>query len=66
MRWGDGFRRESINRPPTPSAVEDRDKEPSLVEIINIKVITSSVPHLAGINRGNPRWWPPFWLGSRD
>ncbi|NP_001132502.1 Transcription and mRNA export factor ENY2 [Zea mays] len=33
--------RESINRPPTPSAVEDRDKEPSLVEIINIKFVES-------------------------
>jgi hypothetical protein len=52
MRWGDGFRRASINRPPTPSAEEDRDKEPSLGEIINIKVMTSTVPHLAEIDRG--------------
>jgi hypothetical protein len=32
-------RRASINRPPTPSADEDRDKEPSLEEVINIKVL---------------------------
>ena len=55
MRWGDGFRRASINLPPTLSAEEDRDKEPSLGEIINIKVMTSTVPHLAEIDRGNPR-----------
>ncbi|XP_008654967.1 transcription and mRNA export factor ENY2-like isoform X1 [Zea mays] len=31
--------RASINRPPTPSAEEDRDKQPSLGEIINIKLV---------------------------
>jgi len=33
--------RASINRPPTPSAEEDRDKEPSLEEAINIKLVES-------------------------
>ncbi|WVZ67656.1 hypothetical protein U9M48_016706, partial [Paspalum notatum var. saurae] len=33
--------RASINRPPTPSAEEDREKEPSLGEIINIKLVES-------------------------
>lgn len=35
---GDGFRRASVNRPPTPDADEDRESEPTLQEIINIKV----------------------------
>lgn len=33
-----GKRRNSVNRPPTPDAVEDQEKEPTLQEIINIKV----------------------------
>ncbi|RCV28773.1 hypothetical protein SEVIR_5G435800v4 [Setaria viridis] len=33
--------RASINRPPTPSAEQDRDKEPSLEEVINIKLVES-------------------------
>ncbi|KAK9276785.1 hypothetical protein L1049_006321 [Liquidambar formosana] len=33
--------RSSINRPPTPDAEEDRDQEPTLQEIINIKLIES-------------------------
>ncbi|XWS32633.1 hypothetical protein CRYUN_Cryun22dG0007100 [Craigia yunnanensis] len=31
----------SVNRPPTPDAVEDQGKEPTLQEIINIKLIES-------------------------
>ena len=31
-------RKHSVNRPPTPDAVEDQGKEPTLQEIINIKV----------------------------
>ncbi|OEL36804.1 Transcription and mRNA export factor SUS1, partial [Dichanthelium oligosanthes] len=34
-------RRASINRPPTPSAEEERDKEASLEEVINIKLVES-------------------------
>lgn len=34
-------RRHSVNRPPTPDALDDREKEPSLPEIINIKLIES-------------------------
>ncbi|KAH9743479.1 transcription and mRNA export factor ENY2 [Citrus sinensis] len=33
--------RNSVNRPPTPDAVEDQEKEPTLQEIINIKMIES-------------------------
>ncbi|XP_010250725.1 PREDICTED: transcription and mRNA export factor SUS1-like isoform X1 [Nelumbo nucifera] len=33
--------RSSINRPPTPDAEEDQGKEPTLQEIINIKLIES-------------------------
>lgn len=33
-----GFRRASVNRPPTPDADDDRDQEPTLQEIINMKV----------------------------
>ncbi|KDP46282.1 hypothetical protein JCGZ_10122 [Jatropha curcas] len=33
--------RNSVNRPPTPDAAEDPGKEPSLQEIINIKLIES-------------------------
>ncbi|CAL5370427.1 unnamed protein product [Camellia sinensis] len=33
--------RHSVNRPPTPDARDDREKEPSLQEIINIKLIES-------------------------
>ncbi|XP_072965237.1 transcription and mRNA export factor ENY2 isoform X2 [Typha angustifolia] len=33
--------RASINRPPTPDADEEAEKEPSLREIINIKLIES-------------------------
>ncbi|XP_010248993.1 PREDICTED: transcription and mRNA export factor SUS1 [Nelumbo nucifera] len=33
--------RPSINRPPTPEAEEDQEKEPTLQEIINIKLIES-------------------------
>lgn len=32
-------RRASVNRPPTPRAEEDGEKEPSLREIINVKVL---------------------------
>lgn len=32
------FRRASVHRPPTPDADEDREPEPTLQEIINIKV----------------------------
>lgn len=32
-------RRHSVNRPPTPDVLDDREKEPSLPEIINIKVL---------------------------
>ncbi|MBA0605938.1 hypothetical protein Godav_018465 [Gossypium davidsonii] len=31
----------SVNRPPTPDAAEDQGKEPTLQEIINIKLIES-------------------------
>ncbi|XP_062152679.1 transcription and mRNA export factor ENY2 [Alnus glutinosa] len=31
--------RKSVNRPPTPDAGENQEKEPSLREIINIKLI---------------------------
>lgn len=30
-----------MNRPPTPDAAEDQEKEPTLQEIINIKVCSS-------------------------
>ncbi|KAK1567974.1 hypothetical protein Q3G72_033324 [Acer saccharum] len=33
--------RNSVNRPPTPDAVEEQEKEHSLQEIINIKLIES-------------------------
>ncbi|OAY29643.1 transcription and mRNA export factor ENY2 [Manihot esculenta] len=33
--------RNSVNRPPTPDAAEDPGKEPTLQEIINIKLIES-------------------------
>ncbi|XP_062207909.1 transcription and mRNA export factor ENY2-like isoform X2 [Phragmites australis] len=33
--------RASINRPPTPSAEEERGEEPSLREIINVKLVES-------------------------
>ncbi|XP_038974333.1 transcription and mRNA export factor ENY2 isoform X3 [Phoenix dactylifera] len=33
--------RSSINRPPTPDANEEPEKEPTLQEIINIKLIES-------------------------
>ncbi|CAO1940730.1 unnamed protein product [Urochloa humidicola] len=33
--------RASINRPPTPGGDEERDKEPSLEEVINIKLVES-------------------------
>ncbi|XP_030443633.1 transcription and mRNA export factor ENY2 isoform X2 [Syzygium oleosum] len=33
--------RHSVNRPPTPDAAEDQEKEPTLQEIINIKLIES-------------------------
>ncbi|XP_031252523.1 transcription and mRNA export factor ENY2-like [Pistacia vera] len=33
--------RNSVNLPPTPDAVEDQSKEPSLQEIIGIKLIES-------------------------
>ncbi|KAI9177561.1 hypothetical protein LWI28_016699 [Acer negundo] len=33
--------RNSVNRPPTPDAVEEHEKEHSLQEIINIKLIES-------------------------
>ena len=33
-------RRTSINRPPTPVAEEDQDHQPTLQEIINIKVLS--------------------------
>ncbi|KAJ4831132.1 Transcription and mRNA export factor eny2 [Turnera subulata] len=33
--------RNSVNRPPTPDAVEHQEKEPTLQEIINIKLIES-------------------------
>ncbi|KAL6325693.1 hypothetical protein AAG906_023538 [Vitis piasezkii] len=33
--------RPSVNRPPTPDARLDREKEPSVLEIINIKLIES-------------------------
>ncbi|XP_044503047.1 transcription and mRNA export factor ENY2-like [Mangifera indica] len=33
--------RNHVNRPPTPDAVEDQSKEPSLQEIINVKLIES-------------------------
>ncbi|XP_044466919.1 transcription and mRNA export factor ENY2-like [Mangifera indica] len=33
--------RNSVNRPPTPDAVEDQSKDLSLQEIINIKLIES-------------------------
>ncbi|XP_059445865.1 transcription and mRNA export factor ENY2-like [Corylus avellana] len=33
--------RNSINRPPTPVAEEDQDHQPTLQEIINIKLIES-------------------------
>eukprot|EP00249_Psilotum_nudum_P018405 c26787_g2_i1 orf=687-1022(-) len=33
--------RASINRPPTPDVDEDKDAEPTLQEIINIKLIES-------------------------
>ncbi|KAK3040844.1 hypothetical protein RJ639_029188 [Escallonia herrerae] len=35
------FRRASIKRPPTPDAEEEQDREPTLQEIINIKLIES-------------------------
>lgn len=31
----------SVNRPPTPDAEDEQDKEPTLQEIINIKLIES-------------------------
>ncbi|XP_022740933.1 transcription and mRNA export factor SUS1-like [Durio zibethinus] len=31
----------SVNRPPTPDAAEDQGKEPTLQEIINLKLIES-------------------------
>ena len=31
-------RRKSVNRPPTPDVAEDQEKEPTLQELINIKV----------------------------
>ncbi|KAL4366969.1 hypothetical protein GQ457_05G011230 [Hibiscus cannabinus] len=34
-------RKHSVNRPPTPDAAEDQGKEPTLQEIINIKLIES-------------------------
>ncbi|XP_056169666.1 transcription and mRNA export factor ENY2 isoform X1 [Syzygium oleosum] len=34
--------RHSVNRPPTPDAAEDQEKEPTLQEIINIKVRSSA------------------------
>ncbi|KAK1588445.1 hypothetical protein Q3G72_023398 [Acer saccharum] len=33
--------RNLVNRPPTPDAVEEQEKEPTLQEIINIKLIES-------------------------
>ncbi|KAK6928524.1 Transcription factor, enhancer of yellow 2 [Dillenia turbinata] len=33
--------RHSVNRPPTPDAADDQQKQPSLHEIINIKMIES-------------------------
>uniref|UniRef100_A0A5B7BE91 Transcription and mRNA export factor ENY2 n=1 Tax=Davidia involucrata TaxID=16924 RepID=A0A5B7BE91_DAVIN len=33
--------RHSVNRPPTPDARDDQEKEPTLQEIINIKLIES-------------------------
>jgi len=33
--------RASVNRPPTPDADDDRDQEPTLQEIINMKLIES-------------------------
>ncbi|KAJ6795615.1 transcription and mRNA export factor SUS1 [Iris pallida] len=35
------YRRASVNRPPTPDAEEENDQEPTLQEIINIKLIES-------------------------
>ncbi|PHU25591.1 Transcription and mRNA export factor ENY2 [Capsicum chinense] len=34
-------RRHSVNRPPTPDTRDDQEKEPTLKEIINIKLIES-------------------------
>ncbi|PON61309.1 hypothetical protein PanWU01x14_146860 [Parasponia andersonii] len=33
--------RKSVNRPPTPDVVDNREKEPTLQELINIKLIES-------------------------
>jgi len=33
--------RASVNRPPTPDADDDRDQEPTLQDIINMKLIES-------------------------
>ncbi|XP_062105446.1 transcription and mRNA export factor ENY2 [Humulus lupulus] len=33
--------RKSVNRPPTPDVVENQEKEPTLQELLNIKLIES-------------------------
>ncbi|CAA2970047.1 ELMO domain-containing C isoform X1 [Olea europaea subsp. europaea] len=41
MEFNDGGLRASIKRPPTPDAEDERDREPTIQEIINIKLIES-------------------------